>query len=120
MNNSPIKQKAYNKWIVFLLVTTAIFMSTLDSSIVNIALPYIMEDLHTRVNIIQWVILAYLVSVSSLLLTFGRLSDTRGRKIIYTSKRCILFIVHCITKVYVKHYLNNNRKIKIYKIFLLY
>ncbi|MCD4742051.1 MAG: MFS transporter [Desulfobacteraceae bacterium] len=84
MNNSPIKQKAHNKWIVFLLVATAIFMSTLDSSIVNIALPYIMEDLHTRVNIIQWVILAYLVSVSSLLLTFGRLSDTRGRKIIYT------------------------------------
>ncbi|MCK5310629.1 MAG: MFS transporter [Desulfobacteraceae bacterium] len=84
MNNKGIKQKAYNKWIVFLLVATAIFMSTLDSSIVNVALPYIMEDLHTRVNIIQWVVLAYLVSVSSLLLTFGRLSDTRGRRIIYT------------------------------------
>ena len=84
MNNNAIKQKPYNKWIVFLLVATAIFMSTLDSSIVNVALPYIMEDFHTRVNIIQWVILAYLVTVSSLLLTFGRLSDTRGRKIIYT------------------------------------
>ncbi|MCK5542227.1 MAG: MFS transporter [Desulfobacterales bacterium] len=83
MNNSTIKQKPYNKWIVFLLVATAIFMSTLDSSIVNVALPYIMEDLHTRVYIIQWVVLAYLVTVSSLLLTFGRLSDTRGRKIIY-------------------------------------
>ncbi|MCP3898176.1 MAG: MFS transporter, partial [Desulfobacteraceae bacterium] len=44
----------------------------------------IMEDFHTRVNIIQWVILAYLVTVSSLLLTFGRLSDTKGRKIIFT------------------------------------
>jgi EmrB/QacA subfamily drug resistance transporter len=83
MNNNAIKQKPYNKWIVFLLVATAIFMSTLDSSIVNVALPYIMEDLHTRVNIIQWVILAYLVTVSSLLLTFGRLSDTRGKKTIY-------------------------------------
>lgn len=83
MNNNAIKQKPYNKWIVFLLVATAIFMSTLDSSIVNVALPYIMEDFHTRVNIIQWVILAYLVTVSSLLLTFGRLSDTRGRKIIF-------------------------------------
>ncbi|MCP3898736.1 MAG: MFS transporter, partial [Desulfobacteraceae bacterium] len=84
MNNNTIKQKPYNKWIVFLLVATAIFMSTLDSSIVNVALPYIMEDFHTRVNIIQWVILAYLVTVSSLLLTFGRLSDTKGRKIIFT------------------------------------
>jgi EmrB/QacA subfamily drug resistance transporter len=83
MNDIPIKQKPYNKWIVFALVATAIFMSTLDSSIVNVALPYIMEDLHSRVNIIQWVILAYLVTVSSLLLTFGRLSDIKGRKIVY-------------------------------------
>jgi EmrB/QacA subfamily drug resistance transporter len=83
MNNKNIKQKKSNKWIVFLLVATAIFMSTLDSSIVNVALPYIMKDLHTRVNIIQWVVLAYLVTISSLLLTFGRLSDTQGRRIIY-------------------------------------
>ncbi len=73
-----------NKWVVFLLVATAVFMSTLDSSIVNVALPYIMEDFHTKVNIIQWVILSYLVTVSSLLLTFGRLSDIVGRKTVYT------------------------------------
>ncbi len=85
MNNTPIKQKTYNKWIIFLLVAIAIFMSTLDSSIVNVALPYIMKDFHTRVNIIQWVVLAYLLTISSLLLTFGRLSDTKGRRIIYVS-----------------------------------
>ena len=82
MNNKIQKD---NKWVIFILVATAIFMSTLDSSIVNIALPYIMKDLHTRVNIIQWAVLAYLVTISSLLLTFGRLSDTKGRRIIYVS-----------------------------------
>ncbi len=83
MDNNTTNNKPYNRWIVFLLVATAIFMSTLDSSIVNVALPYIMEDFHTRMDIVQWVILSYLVTVSALLLFFGRLSDTRGRKIIY-------------------------------------
>ncbi len=71
------------KWQVFMLVGVSIFMSTLDSSIVNVALPYIMEDLSSDVRTIQWVMVVYLLTVSSLLLTFGRLSDIRGRRQIY-------------------------------------
>lgn len=73
------------KWKIFFLVATSIFMSTLDSSIVNVALPYMIQDLKTDVQTIQWVVLSYLLSVSSLLLTFGRLSDIKGRRIIYIS-----------------------------------
>jgi EmrB/QacA subfamily drug resistance transporter len=71
------------KWMVFSLVATSIFMSTLDSSIVNIALPYIMQDLKTDLQTIQWVVLIYLIVVSCLLLSFGRLSDIKGRKSVY-------------------------------------
>ncbi len=71
------------KWQVFMLVGVSIFMSTLDSSIVNVALPYIMEDLSSDVKTVQWVMVVYLLTVSSLLLTFGRLSDIRGRRLIY-------------------------------------
>ena len=71
------------KWKVFFLVATSIFMSTLDSSIVNVALPYMMQELQTDIQTIQWVVLIYLVTVSSLLLTFGRLSDIKGRKPVY-------------------------------------
>jgi EmrB/QacA subfamily drug resistance transporter len=71
------------KWQVFMLVGISIFMSTLDSSIVNVALPYIMEDLASDVKTVQWVMVIYLLTVSSLLLTFGRLSDIRGRRQIY-------------------------------------
>ncbi|MEN8211770.1 MAG: MFS transporter [Thermodesulfobacteriota bacterium] len=77
---SPVLEK---KWMVFLLVATSIFMSTLDSSIVNIALPYIMQDLNTDLQSIQWVVLIYLIVVSCLLLSFGRLSDIKGRKSVY-------------------------------------
>jgi multidrug resistance protein len=66
-----------------MLVGVSIFMSTLDSSIVNVALPYIMEDLSSDVRTVQWVVVVYLLTVSSLLLTFGRLSDIRGRRQIY-------------------------------------
>ena len=68
---------------VFLLVATSIFMSTLDSSIVNVALPYIMTDLKTHVQKIQWVVIIYLLTVSSFLLLFGRLSDITGRRKVY-------------------------------------
>jgi len=73
------------KWRIFSLVGMSIFMSTLDSSIVNVALPYIMEDLSSDVKTVQWVVVIYLLTVSSLLLTFGRLSDTRGRQLVYVA-----------------------------------
>ena len=76
----------YNKkWKVFSLVAVSIFMSTLDSSIVNVALPYIMQEMVTDISTIQWVIVIYLLVVSSLLLTFGRLSDIKGRRLIYVA-----------------------------------
>ncbi|MFH1155633.1 MAG: MFS transporter [Pseudomonadota bacterium] len=71
------------KWYIFGVVALGVFMSTLDSSIVNVALPHVMEDLGTQLQVIQWVVLMYLLTVSSLLLTFGRLSDIRGRRLVY-------------------------------------
>lgn len=76
---------AGKKWKIFGLVGTSIFMSTLDSSIVNVALPYMMQSLGTRLEIIQWVVLVYLLTVSALLLTFGRLSDIMGRRKVYVA-----------------------------------
>jgi EmrB/QacA subfamily drug resistance transporter len=73
------------KWKIFFLVGTSIFMSTLDSSIVNVALPFMLQDLKSDIQVIQWVVLIYLLTVSSLLLTFGRLSDIKGRKPIYVT-----------------------------------
>ena len=77
---TPVDEK---KWKIFFLVATSIFMSTLDSSIVNVALPYMMQDLQTDMQTIQWVVLIYLMTISSLLLTFGRLSDIKGRRSVY-------------------------------------
>lgn len=72
-----------NKWLVFFLVSVGIFMSTLDGSIVNIALPTVMGDLATDMARVRWVVISYLLTVSSLLLPFGRLSDIKGRRLVY-------------------------------------
>jgi EmrB/QacA subfamily drug resistance transporter len=72
-----------NKWFVFSLVGIGVFMSSLDGSIVNIALPVIMKDLQVPLSTVGWVMMIYLLTVSSLLLTFGRLSDIKGRRWVY-------------------------------------
>lgn len=59
------------------------FMSTLDASIVNVSLPTIMNALHTNLAVVQWVVSIYLLVVTGLLLSLGRLADLVGRKPIY-------------------------------------
>lgn len=72
-------------WLIFLMVAIGIFMATLDGSIVNIALPSIMADFGVPLASIQWVVMIYLLTVTSLLLSFGRLSDIKGRRIVYST-----------------------------------
>jgi len=71
------------KWKAMFTVSTGTFMSTLDSSIVNVSLPSIMTSLHAKFVVVQWVVVAYLLVVTGLLLTFGRLGDLLGRKPVY-------------------------------------
>jgi EmrB/QacA subfamily drug resistance transporter len=70
-----------NKWVVLALSGTAAFMTTLDSSIVNIGLPSIAGAFHVPLaGSIEWVLIGYLVVIAACLLTFGRLADEVGRK----------------------------------------
>lgn len=80
------------QWPVFLMVAIGIFMATLDGSIVNIALPAIMADFGMPLAAVQWVVMIYFLTVTSLLLSFGRLSDILGRRVIY-SLGLLLFAV---------------------------
>ncbi len=72
-----------HKWWTLAVVGTGTFMSALDTSVVNVALPVIGHATRSPVSTVEWVILAYLVTVSSSLLVFGRLADIHGRRRIY-------------------------------------
>ncbi|RPH62269.1 MAG: DHA2 family efflux MFS transporter permease subunit, partial [Chloroflexi bacterium] len=73
------------KWHIMAAVGMGVFLATIDGSIVNIALPTLVSDLHTDFAHIQWVVLAYLLAVTTLMLGVGRLADMRGKKSIYTA-----------------------------------
>ncbi|EGF34735.1 transporter major facilitator superfamily MFS_1, EmrB/QacA family protein, partial [Lacticaseibacillus rhamnosus MTCC 5462] len=54
-------------------------MSTLDGSIVNIALPVMSRDLNIPMNQAEWVVSIYLMMICGLLLFFGKLGDSIGK-----------------------------------------
>ncbi len=82
---TEIKQRPYYKWIVFAVVATGTFMATLDSSIVNVALPTISKAFGAGKGQLQWAVTAYLLTISSLLLAFGRLGDIIGKNKVYAA-----------------------------------
>ncbi len=71
------------KWKAMFTVWIGIFMATLDGSIVNVALPTLTEYFKTDITTIEWVIMAYLLTITSLLLSLGRISDMVGRKPVF-------------------------------------
>ncbi|MHB1407479.1 MAG: MFS transporter [Desulfitobacteriaceae bacterium] len=74
-----IKNSLNYRWFVLATISIGTFMSTLDSSIVNVALPTISGKLHSDLSTLQWVVTAYLLTISSLLPVFGRTADLLGR-----------------------------------------
>lgn len=71
------------KWRVLSAVACGTFMATLDSSIVNIALPTLTKEFDTDLYRIKWVVIIYLLVITCMLLPFGRLSDQYGRKRVF-------------------------------------
>jgi EmrB/QacA subfamily drug resistance transporter len=73
------------KWWVLIAIGVGSFMSALDGSVVNTVLPLISKTFNASVATVEWVVTVYLLVVSALLLTFGRLGDLRGHKSVYIS-----------------------------------
>jgi len=68
---------------IFIVVAAGVFMSTLDSSMVNIALPSIMHEFHSSLYVTEWVVMVYLLTITVSLLLWGHLGDRFGRRKIY-------------------------------------
>ncbi|MBJ7520910.1 MAG: MFS transporter [Solirubrobacteraceae bacterium] len=61
-------------------VALAAFITSLDNTVINIALPALREDLGLSLSGLQWVVTSYILVFSSLLLVGGRLTDMMGRR----------------------------------------
>ncbi len=78
-----------NPWVAVAVLTTGFFMIMLDTSIVNVAIPTMLRDLHTNLNGIVWVNSVYLLSYAVPLMLGGRLGDRFGRKQVFIAGMAI-------------------------------
>jgi EmrB/QacA subfamily drug resistance transporter len=72
-----------NRWKALTIVCAAFFMTVLDVSIVNVALPSIGKSLHFSEQGLQWVITAYAITFGGFLLLGGRAADLLGRRRVF-------------------------------------
>lgn len=128
MTDTPLGQpQVANKWMTLCVVVMMSFMSCLDSSIVNIALPVMREKLNTTMAGIEWVVTAYLMAICATILVFGRLGDLLGKgqvfqwgTIIFTASSLAcglcpnlpaLAVCRCIQGIGAAAYMSNNQGI---------
>src|SRR5438309_11364197 len=71
------------KWWALSCTSVGMLLATLNSGTLIIALPDLERSLHTTLFELVWVILAYMIASTVLVLTAGRLSDLFGRKRAY-------------------------------------
>jgi len=78
--DQDIWQPKFNPWLIAVIVSLAAFMEVLDTSIANVALPYIAGSLAASNDESTWVLTSYLASNAIVLPISGWLAGTLGRK----------------------------------------
>src|SRR5207249_2030106 len=71
------------RWLAFIVLCFGVLMIVLDTTIVNVALPSIKEDLRFTETSLVWVVNAYLLTFGGFLLLGGRLGDLFGHRRIF-------------------------------------
>src|SRR3954469_21877606 len=75
------QDKAYERrWWILVVLCLSLVVITLDNTILNVALPTLVRDLHATNSQLQWIVDGYTLVFAGLLLTAGSLGDRLGRK----------------------------------------
>src|ERR1700720_392247 len=83
--DQDVWRPSYNPWLIAVVVALAAFMEVLDTSIANVALPYMAGNLGASNDQSTWVLTSYLVSNAIILPISGWLASTLGRKRFFMS-----------------------------------
>lgn len=78
----PVSPVTRDQRLVLVIAILASFVAFLDSSVINVALPAISKELGGGLSVQQWIVDAYLITLGSLILLAGSLSDVFGRIIV--------------------------------------
>jgi EmrB/QacA subfamily drug resistance transporter len=78
--SSAVSRWHANPWAILITLSLGFFMTLLDLTIVNIAIPSMITALDASLDEILWVVNAYVLVLAVLLITAGRLGDLRGQR----------------------------------------
>ncbi|MCT1901106.1 MFS transporter [Oceanobacillus sojae] len=84
-------EKRTNQLIIF-TAGTGMFLSTLDTGIINVALPTLVRAFDSSISMMTWTITLYTLALVSTIIIFGRIGDKLGRLRVYTSGLIVFFI----------------------------
>jgi MFS family permease len=79
-NSGELKKHAY---LVFAIVSLALLMASIDSTIVAVGLPTLLLDLKTNLALVGWTLTGFQFSQSIIMPIMGKLSDDLGRKRVF-------------------------------------
>ncbi len=80
---NPAEVDYRRKWHAMAAVGVGVFLATVDGSIINVSLPTLVRSLDTEFAVVQWVVLGYLLTLTTFMLSIGRIADIVGKKTIY-------------------------------------
>src|SRR5215467_9722935 len=80
-----MSSRRVNPWAVLVVLSVGLFMTLLDLTIVNIAIPSIVDGIHASLDQVLWVLNAYSLAYAVLLITSGRLGDVLGPRTLFVA-----------------------------------
>jgi EmrB/QacA subfamily drug resistance transporter len=80
---SPEPGQPGRRWLSLAVLCVALLMVNLDNTVLNVALPTLVRDLHATTTQLQWIVDAYVLVFAGLLLVGGSVADRVGRKKVF-------------------------------------
>ncbi len=93
------QRRGLQKWLPLIVLSLAVMIIIIDTTVLNVSLRTIVNDLHTNLQGMQWVISAYALTLAALTVTGGRLGDLYGRKKMFMLGAVIFAVGSFITSI---------------------
>ena len=77
---APSSLSARTRWLALAVLCVTVLIANLDNTVLNVALPTLVRDLHASTSDLQWIVDSYIIVFAGLLLAAGSLADRIGRK----------------------------------------
>ncbi|HLN65819.1 MAG TPA: MFS transporter [Streptosporangiaceae bacterium] len=79
-SQAPSRLSARTRWLALAVLCVTVLIANLDNTVLNVALPTLVRDLHASTSDLQWIVDSYIIVYAGLLLAAGSLADRIGRK----------------------------------------